>query len=171
MLITGKYGYKVGDIRILAEGLGTKTRPTRKNILKYLDWLVEAREQDHRFLHFSGHGTYFEATAETGKEAVVIDPKKTSGDNELDENKWRRTNDYQRIQYLDKSKVEMKYYQEAIVTSYVEDYDDELDELDDPNKHGLERLKKYVVYDKELNARMSKLPPGCKITCVFDTAT
>ncbi|CCO31573.1 Metacaspase-1 [Rhizoctonia solani AG-1 IB] len=149
------YGYKASDIRILAEGLGMDVLPTRQNILKHLEWLVKARKQDHRFLHFSGHGTYFDATAEDGKQAASIEnPGEAVRSGDLERDARRRRSDYTQAKVLDATKLEMKYYKEAIIASY--DFSDN------------DELESFAVFDKELNAKISMLPEGCKFTCVFD---
>ncbi|CCO31567.1 hypothetical protein BN14_05612 [Rhizoctonia solani AG-1 IB] len=115
MLIS--YGYKASDIRILAEGLGMEVLPSRKNILDNLDWLVrDAREQDYRFLHFSGHGTYFDATPQDGKLAASIEaPNKPVRPDDPERDPKGRSIEYTKIDELRiyDSKFEMKYYKEA----------------------------------------------------------
>ncbi|CAE6421078.1 unnamed protein product [Rhizoctonia solani] len=70
-------GYEKENIRILIERPADEdtdryeTRPTKQNIMNGLNWLVrDARENDRRYFHFSGHGEIFENDA--GKEAREI---------------------------------------------------------------------------------------------------
>ncbi|KAF8595752.1 hypothetical protein BDV93DRAFT_548684 [Ceratobasidium sp. AG-I] len=152
------YKYQPADIRILIDDLGTDVQPSCENIA------VGNGHDVHRFLHFSGHGTYFENDDKSGKVAAEIkgfgtkDNSKasTTGDVER-ETRWKLKTHYDRTHVLDIPTPELKYYNEAIIASY-----------GGPPKKGMHDIKQYVVFDKTLNEVMSELPKDCKLTCVFD---
>mmetsp|Transcript_125164 Transcript_125164/g.227676 ORF Transcript_125164/g.227676 Transcript_125164/m.227676 type:complete len:1266 (-) Transcript_125164:175-3972(-) len=62
-LLTEEFQYRVEDIRQLRDD-HPKRMPTRKNMQAALNWLVNgAKEGDHLFFHYSGHGTQKQDTS------------------------------------------------------------------------------------------------------------
>ncbi|KAG9124019.1 Ca(2+)-dependent cysteine protease [Ceratobasidium sp. 392] len=113
------YKYDKADIRILVDGC-SDTDPTSENIIESLKWLVSnAQPGDYRFFHFSGHGTHILSTKEEGKEALTIPEQRGSAIPELDhELNASPSTAYTRVSSLKVNPQDIKYYNEAIITSY-----------------------------------------------------
>ncbi|QRW04261.1 ICE-like protease (caspase) p20 domain protein [Ceratobasidium sp. AG-Ba] len=153
-------GYAASNIRILVDGLEDMegVQPTRDNILASLEWLVSnARKSDYRYFHFSGHGALFDSRQGEGKQALEV-PKKSTfriGDTELDFTPNNHTQ-YNRVESIEASGDQMKYYKEAIVASY-----------NIVPRRG-NKLEYHVIFDTELNSWFAQLPEGCRLTCTLD---
>ncbi|KAF8595751.1 hypothetical protein BDV93DRAFT_548683 [Ceratobasidium sp. AG-I] len=138
------YGYEAANIRILVDESNNAAPPTRDNILAGLKWLLEdVRDNDRRFLYFSGHGTSVQTTKDKGKETVDLPNLATD-------------QQYTRIDSITIPDDQVKYYREGILASY-----------SGPPKRGPHRVEDYLVYDEELNKNLSRLRKG-KLTCVLD---
>eukprot|EP00933_Yihiella_yeosuensis_P002470 TRINITY_DN10417_c1_g1_i1.p1 TRINITY_DN10417_c1_g1~~TRINITY_DN10417_c1_g1_i1.p1 ORF type:complete len:1316 (-),score=234.34 TRINITY_DN10417_c1_g1_i1:112-4023(-) len=74
-LLTEDFGYSVADIRQLRDD-HPQRMPTRKNITAALNWLVKgAKEGDHLFFHYSGHGSQRQDTdgdEVDGKDETIV---------------------------------------------------------------------------------------------------
>lgn len=56
-MLTMRFGYRDADIVMLSEDMTSDKRPTKRNIQKWIKWLVEdTRPGDHLFFQYSGHG-------------------------------------------------------------------------------------------------------------------
>ncbi|WRT66801.1 uncharacterized protein IL334_003764 [Kwoniella shivajii] len=62
--ICERFGYRPADIVMLTDdAIDPRTSPTRDNIIRGMQWLVEgAQRDDALFFHYSGHGTQSEDT-------------------------------------------------------------------------------------------------------------
>lgn len=61
-------GYKIGEIAMLTEA-SKKKKPTRQNIINYINWLVKDNKADSRlFFHYSGHGSYIKDRSKDEKD-------------------------------------------------------------------------------------------------------
>ncbi|CAE6464268.1 unnamed protein product [Rhizoctonia solani] len=174
------HGYEKEDIRILMtraeDTTQYKCRPTKNNIMKSLDWLVQnTRKGDYRYFHFSGHGEVFESS--TGKEAREI-PKQSAkvkkNDTELYGGQSVKTHVSQTIRA-----TELKRYSEGMLQVY--DITLTLTSAralsaycrDKPPHTGskfdlTEWENRFRVRDEELNEVFSRLPEGCNLTCTLD---
>ncbi|KAG9124021.1 hypothetical protein FRC07_013184, partial [Ceratobasidium sp. 392] len=162
-----EYGYRGSDIRILIDLVGPDVAPTRDNIIKGLNWLVSnTRAQDRRYIHFSGHGTCIPAKerAEGAKETIEIPSTETptkSGDHELDIYS-NETTQYSRVESLNVEGNRIKYYNEAIITSY------QSVPLPLLLEGKTDKVEYNMVRDSILNEYFARLPEGSKLTCTFD---
>ncbi|CUA68419.1 hypothetical protein RSOLAG22IIIB_07938 [Rhizoctonia solani] len=157
-------GYEPRNIRILCDvwSFNGRVHPTRENILDSLEWLVAGTtEGDYRFLHCNGHGQRVETDSSKGKVGRVVRsdnwprmPGAWDSELSLDAIQAGRVSE-QAI-----AESELVYYNEAIVTRICEASDLEY-EGEDPEPAG-------KVWDRELNAYLSKLPQGSTITCIMD---
>ncbi|QRV90042.1 metacaspase protein [Ceratobasidium sp. AG-Ba] len=107
----------------------------------------------------SGHGIFLDSKKGEGKEAREI-PKDAdtieTGDAELDASSPDTL-----VNSIKVPKDKIKYYNEAIVTSYKQIPLRRLRLGDNP-------LDYNIVRDNELNEQFAKLPEGCRLTCTFD---
>ncbi|KAJ1301839.1 hypothetical protein OPQ81_009066 [Rhizoctonia solani] len=153
------------NIRILCDvcSFNGRAHPTRENILHSLDWLVSgAKEGDYRFLHFSGHGHRVETDSSRGKEGRIFKSDNWlripgTWDSELSLSAIKAG----RVVEQTIAESELVYYNEAIVTRISEESDSELESEEQPEPMG-------KIWDRELNAYLSKLPKGSTITCIMD---
>ncbi|CAE6506536.1 unnamed protein product [Rhizoctonia solani] len=128
-----------------------------------LEWLVTGvTEGDYRFLHFSGHGDRVETDSSKGKEGRIVQSGgwlsiPGAWDSELSPDATKAG----RVIEQTIARSELVYYNEAIITRISEESDLELGNEEEPGSVG-------KVWDRELNAYLSKLPKGCTITCIMD---
>ncbi|KAG8730805.1 cytochrome c oxidase subunit 1, partial [Ceratobasidium sp. 423] len=158
-------GYDRRNIRILCDvcSFNDRAHPTRENILHSLEWLVTGTtEGDYRFLHFNGLGHRVETESSKGKEGRIMKSDnwlKFPGawDSELSPDAINAGGVVEQTI----AQNELVYYNEAIITRIREESDPELVDEEGPESAG-------KVWDRELNAYLSKLPRGCTITCILD---
>ncbi|KAF8695020.1 Encoded by, partial [Rhizoctonia solani] len=180
-MLVEHFDYKPENIRILCNvnvpGMDGRSFPTKKNILKSLDWLTsDVSPGYYRFLHFSGHGI-IQLSKNENEGKLVRRP----GSNILGKDRWRpdvkpRQGDTERapsqitaerIKEITVSLGDLAYYNEAIATG---------------NYDGNKKLENNLIYDKvsaivklsnlkahfcklkTLNEYLSKLPEDSVMT-------
>ncbi|CAE6517451.1 unnamed protein product [Rhizoctonia solani] len=155
------HGYEEENIRVLVSGAADtsqyKCQPTRKNIMKSLDWLVQdAREDDYRYFHFSGHGEIFESPS--GKMARKIPNDRISVE-EDDTERYGDPTVKLRVASQTIRVAEIKRYNEAL-SAYCHDKPPRAQTKFDL----VEWENCYRIRDQELNQIFSRLPEGCRLT-------
>ncbi|CAE6465319.1 unnamed protein product [Rhizoctonia solani] len=160
-----KHGYEKGNIRILmaraADATRYKCQPTKKNILKGLDWLVQdARKQDYRYFHFSGHGEIFESSL--GKEARVI-PEDRKNVKRNDTELYGVPSGGRHVAFQNIRPKDLERYCEAL-SAYCYENSPHAGSSCESEKW----KNRHRICDEELNQIFSRLPEGCRLTCTLD---